>query len=765
MRIAIASLFLFSAAGGCGGNSQPKTGDAAVTPTTWDAAVLPTTGDAAPADTTDKMTEQPTKVTLALSPADQSEESRLTTELAGFSGLTPSDLAARHPVTYGTLGYDPSTATNLDRITTSTLNPTAEELAVLGQQGFVISRRKQFPSFAYGYSEIYADDLPLFVSADSILDAVHRSYDGMLEQFEAFMLIPDLQNLLQQMRAALAASSEATAQVRADADVYLAVPLALLTGQTVAPVAGASSATINGLVQAAVSGQGIQTSTLFGVERDIDMSQFNPRGHYTDSPGLGQYFRAMMWLGRIEFRLIETQSDGSQVFYRRQTDAMLLMSDLLGPDGLALWNRIEGVIRKFVGDADNMTPAQVPSLMSALGITSVADGARVDDATMAQAIVTGGYGEQRIASQLMINGTGSTTLSLNRSFLIFGQRYVVDSYVFSNLVYDRVGHGTILRMMPNPLDIAYAALGNDDALALLGDELAKYPYAPDIEAMRTLVDEHGADYWNSTLYTGWLGALRALSPAVAGTTPAGSELPSIALTEGWGRRLVNTQLGSWSELRHDTILYAKQSYTAGVLCEFPDAYVDPYPDLFRRLQQFAQQGSGLADLATAAGQTDLASRVQTYFDTLASATGMLADMAAQELTGTPFTQAQMDFINQTVHVQAMCGGAFTEGWYANLFFAGDSAKEDPTIADVHTEYTDEMGDVVGRVLHVGAADPRLMIATVNTCTGPKAYAGLAFSYHELVTDNFQRLTDQDWATTLAAGQPADVPWLSPVLGP
>jgi len=35
---------------------------------------------------------------------------------------------------------------------------------------------------------------------------------------------------------------------------------------------------------------------------------------------------------------------------------------------------------------------------------------------------------------------------------------VVDSEVFSNLVYDRVGHGAVMRMMPNPLDIAYAAL-------------------------------------------------------------------------------------------------------------------------------------------------------------------------------------------------------------------------------------------------------------------------------------------------------------------
>jgi len=506
MKIAIASLLLLGAAWGCSGNSRSGAADAG-----------------------DKMTEPPTPVTLALSTADQAEVSRQMGELAGLAGLTPSDLAARHPVTHGTLGYDPTTATNLDRITTSTLNPTAEELAVLGQQGFVISHRKQFPTFAYGYSEIYADDLPLFVSADSILDAVHRSYDSMLEQFEETMLIPDLQSLLQQMRAALAASTEATAQARADVDLYLAVPLALLTGQTVAPVAGASSATINGLVQAAVSATGIQSNTLFGVDRDIDMSQFKPRGHYTDTPELGQYFRAMMWLGRIEFRLIETQSDGSQVFYRRQTDAMLLLSDLLGPGGLVIWNRIEAVIRKFVGDADNMTPAQVPSLMSALGITSLADGARIDDATMAQAIITGGFGAQRIASQLIVN-YGVPTLPLNRSFLIFGQRYVVDSHVFSNLVYDRVGKGTIMRMMPNPLDIAYAALGNDDALALLGDELAKYPYAPDLEAMRILVDEHGADYWDSTLYTGWLGALRALSPAVGGTTPAGSELPSIALT-------------------------------------------------------------------------------------------------------------------------------------------------------------------------------------------------------------------------------------------
>jgi len=35
-------------------------------------------------------------------------------------------------------------------------------------------------------------------------------------------------------------------------------------------------------------------------------------------------------------------------------------------------------------------------------------------------------------------------------------------------------------------------------------------------------------------------------------------------------KTLNTQLASWTELRHDTVLYAKQPYTASVLCSYPD---------------------------------------------------------------------------------------------------------------------------------------------------------------------------------------------------
>ena len=75
-----------------------------------------------------------------------------------------------------------------------------------------------------------------------------------------------------------------------------------------------------------------------------------------------------------------------------------------------------------------------------------------------------------------------------------------------------------------------------------------------------------------------------------------------------------------------------------------------------------------------------------------------------------------------------------------------------------------MGNTVGRVLHVGTGYPRMMVTTVDTCMGPRAYAGVVFAYHEVITENFERLNDEDWATRFSTGpRPSEVPWLADVL--
>jgi hypothetical protein len=269
------------------------------------------------------------------------------------------------------------------------------------------------------------------------------------------------------------------------------------------------------------------------------------------------------------------------------------------------------------------------------------------------------------------------------------------------------------------------------------------------------------------LYTSWLAALRTLSPTAAGAGPDAEGLPPVARTEPWGRRLLNTQLGSWAELRHDTILYVKQSYTTSTVCEFPDAYVEPYPEFFRSIARFAELGASVvADLTFEGDYSYLEDAVTTYFATLARITTTLGDMAELQRTGQPHSPEHVEFINQAIRVEGGgSGDPWQTGWYKDLFFGATGLEYDPTIADVHT---DPGGDTpIGRdpsVLHVGTGMPRPMIVSVDTCEGPRAYAGIVFAYHEQNEPGFNRLTDVEWQGKLQSAPPDDVPWLEPVMG-
>lgn len=704
-------------------------------------------------------TEQVEPDSLAL------ERQRVLSLLDEVAGVDAAGLQQRYPASFADAPtYDPESLRGLSLIQASTLALNETELTALTRKGFVVSDRLSFPSFAYGYQNIYADDLPVYVSADSILDAIHRSYEDILQSLEVELLSSELSALLGGMRTRLGSGvgAELGADAVRDADVFLTVAASLATGQLQQAGAGGDQALIENLVKAAEAHDGWHQPTLFGVMRDEDFSQYEPRGHYADAPVLQRYFRAMMWLGRIDFRLLETQSDGTQVFRRRQLEGMLLLNELVDAQLMPHFSSIDDTLQAFVGEPDYMVLGQVPALLEALGVTSAAAVAQVPDETIVAEILAGGYGTQRISSHIMINGLhGAGTLPLSASFALMGQRYVVDSHVFSNVVFDRVANGSVKRMMPSPLDVGFAALGNNQAAQLLAPEFESYAYAPDLGAMRVLVDDHPREFWQKNLYNLWLDSLRALSP----TTEVDVQLPPVAQSEPWGRRLLGAQLASWAQLRHDTILYAKQSYTGGVECEFPDAYVDPYPELYARIQAYGELGESLLQSLSIPTNPGLKNLLQEHFQKVASVARTLGEIAQYQLSGTALTAEMMSFVNQAVVLDQGCGDpSIRAGWYAQLFFNTGAAPDyDPTIADVHTQPTDEVGSPVGRVLHVATGMPRLMVVAVDTCTGPRAYAGLSSSYFEKTTERFERLNDEDWANSIRAANPDDVSWLSDVV--
>ena len=680
------------------------------------------------------------------------EVEALTEQLALARQVSPDSLRASHAATFETeLGYDPLTATNLELVLQM---PYASDALrePIGELGFAIDAETRFWSFAAGYSEIYTADLPVFISADMVLEAIYRSHDKILQTLEKQALRPRLQRLLLALRSSLVDSAGTLPpDAASDLNFYLGVALSLLDGGR---VDAREPPGVGDIVDAAMQATGEQQRVLFGTKRRIDFSQFKPRGHYAGDEQLEGYFRAMIWLGRIDFRLIETEPDGSQSLRRRQVDAMVALRRLLDEDSLADYRAIDESITLFTGEHDYMTLQDVDVLLGALESPEELDA--VDDTTLAATLVEGQFGQQRIASHVMRRSPGGGTFPLNTSFALLGQRYTVDSHVLSNVIYDRVP----TRVMPDPLDVAFGALANDQALSLLGEELdAEAGYAGQLSAMRMLVDAHPEQYWQSSLYTSWLDALRTLSPAAV---PA-SDLPAVARTEAWGRRLLNTQLSSWAQLRHNNVLYVKQSYTSDAACEYPDAYVDPYPAFFQAVVRFAERAQAVLmdlDLDPSVGQP-----MVDYFARVARINLILAEMAELQRSGQPHGAEHMAFINQAVNANINCDGTVLghTGWYADLHFDPLQAVErDPIITDVHTDIG---GDLPvprpASVLHVATGMPRLMVVTVETCEGPRAYAGVVSSYHELVQEGLVRLTNREWDNQVYDAP--SVPWLTPVL--
>ncbi len=707
------------------------------------------------------------KAPAALPPEQQRLYQAQLDELARDRPKDAAEFAARFaPKTLSTLPYDPTAVQALDTIQKSALKLNDAELRVLKMNGFVISARQKFPTFFYGYRTIYADHLPLYVSADSILNAVHHSYDSALKGIEQ-ELRTRLQALLKESHQRLAAAAPFSNEVKAEVDEYLCIALRLLGDTSAVPVAGGRLPTVEMLVAKAIEAKGISPVKLFGHTVDLDMSQFTPRGHYADDPALKNYFRAMIWLGRTDIPLVTFDGRSTDKptprLVRQGVDAAVLLSRLVEPS-MPLWTSIETVLSAFVGESDNLRPNDLPKLRAQFGADDDAGLLAKNDAALLTGILRGGFGIQRISSRILDGGIHQTAPS-DRTFLIFGQRFVLDTEALANLVYDRIPGGT-KRLMPSGLDVGFAVMGNDRAGVLLRPDLERYPgYAGALADVRTLVEKHEPAFWQGNLYHAWLGALRGLSPTRDTANPTAQGLPSVAGTDAWSRRILNTQLGSWAELRHDTLLYAKQSYTGVPVCEFPDAYVDPYPEFWAGLERYAALGQRIM-ITLQRPATDPVAR---HFETLAMATRILREMAEAERAGKPFAPEHMAFINQAIELKSQNVVCATiqvpAGWYPQLFLDKEKTTQaDPTIADVHTQPADEGGGRVGKILHVGTGLPRLMVVTADTCNGPRAYVGLASSSFEITTKDFNRLNDEDWAKAVVATlPPAEQSWMSDIV--
>jgi hypothetical protein len=477
---------------------------------------------------------------------------------------------------------------------------TAGERRLLYRNGFFVTERLRYGGYGQAMIQLWRADMPLFVSTDAILHALHMSYVTILATIEESYLMLELDAGLDavhdgcQTLNTIYTSSPGMRPSLDDVDVFLTVARSLLSGETT-PSLGGNDALVQQILGYVAAERPVQIALFNEAKRIYDFSQFKPRGHYADSEALSRYFQAMMWLGRTEFRF--TPPPGNTDVSREIVDAFLLLEAGNQSGG---WERIDNmdrVIEALVGSEDNLTIVELEELKTAIGLAQADE--LLDEAVMSNLrneLAAGGYSPQAINSQILMSfPLHPEDLDPPYAFMFLGQRFIVDSFIFSNVVYDRIEYeGTKpFRELPSPLDALYA-LGNDDVLPLLREELETAHYSANLSALRFLIDGYDSAYWGTSLYASWLNAIRTL--ALSGRDP---RVPPFMKTGAWQQQKMNSQLTSWAELRHDNLLYAKQSYTMGYTCSFPCTYVEPIPEFYRVLGEFASRaglrGHGIDD--------------------------------------------------------------------------------------------------------------------------------------------------------------------------
>jgi hypothetical protein len=481
----------------------------------------------------------------------------------------------------------------------------------------------------------------------------------------------------------------------------------------------------------------------------VDFSQFVPRGHYAGGADLKHYFMAMTWYGVLPFALEwPERATPPRVAYEQIRQSLLIArvlyeTKLDGKPVIRVWDRIYEPTVFYVETTDDLTPADwlsaaekvwghLPNPAELAGKPKLNSFHQVAMAMRTPRIAT--FAPQ--APQPILD------IPTGPQFRFMGQRAVPDAYWLQQLVWSNVGTEEHQRRMPMGLDV-FAALGSQRAGKIL-DQLGETKYANYTQQMGKLKAELSAKReqdWRSNLYWGWLWTLKGL------VEPAGDGYPSFMRTQAWLDKQLNSGLANWSELRHDTILYAKQSETAecggghevGPQPPVPKGYVEPAVEVYHRLLWLTK--------ATRAGLRHRALMTRELDDSFGRMEDLLTflervslkELANRRLKAAEYDQIRLlgaELHNLFNQVTSAIGGK-------SGALISQSDSDMAVIADVHSDLRTEqcLEEAVGPANEIFVVVP----------IGGKLYLthGTVFSYYEFPQPIGDRLTDDSWQDMLS----------------
>ena len=595
----------------------------------------------------------------------------------------------------------------------------------LGRNGFAIVPAQHQQLF-HVYEQNDYHEFPAFVTTDLFLQLYHLYFDCMLREVEQEKFIPLLDEFCKEARNKLSTENDDPAEQWLS--TYFTVANALLDG---CPLTTDETAQTE--YKKVMESEDAPSEFLGYTDVVFNYSLFRPRGHYTRNEALGRYFRTMMWLQTVPF-----QTDKEEDMKKA-----LMLAQLIGHNTklTKLYKQLTEPMTYLMGQPDDVSILQVWQLHQQ----------EPDFKKLCKKIDEIAEKQTRIRPKFLRTSRNKVRL--------MPQRYQPDAEVLQEMVdYDSE---TTKREAPKGLDV-FAAMGVSAAEKILVDELNEPnrwgKYTTNLKRMKKRMNEIK---WSENASTQWMSALKTIADKP-------QHAPYFMLTPEWDKKSLNAMLGSWTELKHDAILYAKQPMGAecggaGPPDPIVKGYVEPNIQFWQKAIDLLKENKKILtthDLLT--------EKIANANQQLIEQAEFLLAMSKKELKGEVLKDVeydQLEYIGAKFENMSLdlLRDSEHEFWSWEAIQGPD--RKVALVADVYTANADNNPDKSIIYEAIGDADEIYVVVEIGGYLW--LTRGAVFSYREFDRPiDEQRMNDEEWQQYLEHHPRWGVPeWMNPIIVP
>ncbi|PIU48072.1 MAG: hypothetical protein COS94_04080 [Candidatus Hydrogenedentes bacterium CG07_land_8_20_14_0_80_42_17] len=613
-----------------------------------------------------------------------------------------------------------------------------EQKALLSKNNFVATFSTR-PQMYYFYEENVYNNIPNFVTTDIVLHTYSDLFSYLMRRIERRIIYGWVKIISSVMceesyRQYKSATDPKIKSAALENVVFFSVPDALLR-RTLNKCPAEAKTRVKYLFDKIKSQE--------GEEYGVDFAEFKPRGYYTQSEDWKNYFRAMSWYALKRFPLNPKGDLTSDSSLNAQLMTTALQSaKYRGIPAKEIWDRIDELINIFTGTSNYITPIQFQKLMKEFYGESfnLSTMTNIETDRHFHSLMTR-LPESRIVHEL----------APPRQFSFFGKRFVYDTLIMQKLVMWQD------RLLASGTDVM--AVFDFPLARRITEPLTKEWdwFSENYNELTRMTRETKDTEWSKGIYPATLWMLSSLA------TDNAKPYPLFMKNEAWEAKSLNTALGSWAELRHNTILYSEAFSAEGggevLEVSLPKGYVEPNDLFFGRMEYLARKISN--ELSRFGCLTERAKKKLELFNEIVA---KCRKIVLKELSNEPRTKDEYEFIH-------FIGGKFSQittgcilnDQYGEEYDLNDKWKQLPegkknqaVIADV--------GRSTREALEVGIGPAHEIFVIVPTPKGGRLTRGAVYQYYEFAIPNSNLLMDEEWRNLLSSDIKPDVPiWCKPYL--